>query len=133
MDYNKLFAHGKKETLFNETASGLFKFSEETPNVTGKLLNIEKFRKNIFSRSSNRYTIDTGGETTTFFLSGATDRKVAGTLIRGEVYSITFLGQKELKNGRRMNNFHIEHLIDAGDPIPQEKPEGREKNGREGK
>jgi hypothetical protein len=122
MGYNDLYKSKKVVSLYDETAGGTFKFTNDSPQIVGKFIRQDIYRKNILSAKSMMYTFDTDSGEKTFFLSGATDKIIRNTLIPGQIYAILFLGKKKTSKGREMNNFRIEHIVDLPrDPEPKKR------------
>jgi hypothetical protein len=126
MGYNEQYKSKKVVSLYDETAGGTFKFTKDSPQIIGKFIRQDIYRKNILSAKSMMYTFDTDSGEKTFFLSGATDKIIRNTLIPGQIYAILFLGKKKTSKGREMNNFRIEHIVDLPkDPEPKKRTSRR--------
>lgn len=120
MGYNDIYKNNKVVSLYDETASGTFKFTDKSPQIIGKFIRTEIYKKSLLSKKSIMYTFDTDNGERTFFLGGATDNIIRNTLVPGQIYSILLLGKKKTSKGREMNNFRIQHIMDIP-KSPEEK------------
>lgn len=118
MTYNEKLKNNKIESVFDQTAQGTFKFSEDTPFIVGKFIRYDLYKRRPWDKGSTIYVLDTDKGEAMFFLSGATDKIIKNSLIPGQIYSFRYLGKKKTNRGREMNNFRIEHILD----VPKEEP-----------
>lgn len=121
MGYKDIYKNNKVVSLYDETASGTFKFTKDNPQILGKFIRQDTYKKTIFSKGSIMYTFDTDTGEKTFFLSGATDNIIRNTLIPGQIYSILYLGTKKTSKNHDMKNFRIEHIMDVPKPDTEKK------------
>jgi len=103
-DYDKAKGKGKIKTLTSQIVT----WEEEGQELVGKVLKVSPFTLGKFETEVDCYLIDTDDGIVTTVLGSATDKQLKEVDPVGQMIYIKYNGKTMLKDGRQVNNFHVE-------------------------
>jgi len=109
MDYTELFDQAEEEGRIVFNSVEIMKWEKEGQTLTGELLAIEIFDGNRYSEQCNKYLLKTNSGIVSFILGAATDGRLQD-ITEGMIIRVVYKGQKELKDGKRVNVFDVKSI-----------------------
>lgn len=110
MTYDDAFDEAVEQDQVEAAVVRIFKFTEPDQRVTGELLAISEFEDGQYDQAANQYLVDTDSGPVSFVLGGATDDRITDELEVGDLMRVTYHGQKELPDGRTVNDFDVQRV-----------------------
>jgi len=112
MNYNDLYNQRREQGAVSNLTPQFVKFEKEGDRVIGRLVAVTEIESRLNEGTYNQYVFDSDNGRIKFALGRQTDQEIGGSLRAGEIYAITYLGKEEVKGGRRVNKFQVEHVLE---------------------
>ena len=113
MSYKDMYIEACGRGEVERVTPTYFEFVNKEDSLVGEMVSFSIIRSGLNEGEYNQYIFNTDDGLVKFALGGATDREVAPLLSRGCVYHIVYLGQEELKGGKRVNKFDVTRILSA--------------------
>lgn len=108
MSYKHMFEDESNVSSVTKISVDQFKFTDQTPELIGKVEKIEDFANKKFSKNpAKRYTFDTDDGKKTVILPQNFNIQYGDVLKPGVVARIIYKGQKQLSGNKRVNMYEV--------------------------
>lgn len=117
--YQKMYQDAVKTKVVKQLTPTFLKWEKEGQRVIGAFVSSNPVKGKLGLDPYNQYIFETDEGMVKFSMGRNADGEVGGSLARGGVYAITYLGKDRIEGGRSVNRFTVEE-IGASDDLPEE-------------
>lgn len=115
MDYEKYYSEQKEAKKLETMTPTFHEWKEKGDGIIGSFVAKLEIPSKNNQGHYYQYIFDTNNGRIKFALGKVTDDAIAGELVKGDIYAITFHGKEDIGGGRSVNDFLVEHV---GKPLP---------------
>jgi len=110
MGYKELYEAAQRDKAAQVLTPAYVSWETEGQMLVGKLISMTEVKSGRGEGVYLQYVMETDDGVVKFALGGNADRELAGQLIAGRVYAISYLGKQKLPNKRQVNRFRVERV-----------------------
>ena len=122
--YKEMYEKAVKDKAVKQLTPVYQEWKKPQDRVIGSFISKGEVSSSAGGGSYYQYVFETDDGNVKFHMGRAADTDVGAVLTPGIIYTITYLGQEEIKGGRRVNKFNVEEIGPSADYIPDAvKPE----------
>ncbi len=112
MGYKEIAAEAKAKKVSVDLTPTFFQFKDEGDSIVGRYLSASPVQGKKNAGTYLQYVFDTDDGAVEFHCGGQFDTRVGARMTPGKIYSITFLGKRDLEGGHRVNDFEAVEIPD---------------------
>lgn len=110
MKYKEAHAKAVKEKRVEKVTPDYIEFKKEGMVVIGRFVGFSTVSSSRGEGTYNQYLFHSDAGLIKFAVGSATDKEIMPLLIRGQVYSVQYLGKEKLSGARTVNKFMVNHI-----------------------
>jgi hypothetical protein len=119
-NYSRLYTAAKKAGKVEDITPDYVKLENKGDQVVGVFVSMNSVNSSLSGGVYNQYLFETDKGLQKFHMGSSADAEFSAMFISGELYAITYEGKEQLKGGRSVNRYTVEHVDITGVTLEDE-------------